>query len=157
MDMTRPLWKQPKRQPRSRGSRTIRNPIRVNRRRRRFITHPCRCPILGTTLNNNNKYCNNNRWHPLEVRRLKCARLRPAITNNSNNIITTTITTTIHNNNNTIHIITDRTIKTIIDSNNNNSNNLVVRYRRRLRCRRGSLRQRTALTHPTRVRILPST
>lgn len=158
-------------QPRSRGSRCTRNPIRVNRR---IITRPC--PIHGTL---------NNRWHPLGlVRLLKCVRLRPAITNSSSNnnntiIITTrtTITTSsssssshrscrqLNNNITTTTTTTsistttiDRRIKTIIDL-----EALSCRLRRRLNrrrsCRRGSRRPPMGPTRPTRVRTAcrPST
>lgn len=155
-------------QPRSRGSRCTRNPIRVNRR---IITRPC--PIHGTL---------NNRWHPLGlVRLLKCVRLRPAITNSSNTIITTTRTTIttsnsssssshrscrqLNNNNITTTTTTsistttiDRRIKTIIDL-----EALSCRLRRRLNrrrsCRRGSRRPPMDPTRPTRVRTAcrPST
>ena len=167
MRWTRLLSKRPPTQPRSRGSRSTRNPIRVNRR---IITRPC--PILATL---------NNRWHPLGlVRLLKCVPLRPAVTNNncsssSNN--NTTITTTrtaaatikcsssshrsclqlITNNTTTTTTTTittitiDRRITTITDLE-------VLDYRLRHRikrlpwCQHGLPRRRMDRTRPTQVR-----
>lgn len=168
---TRPLSKRPPRQPRSRGSRSTRNPIRVNRR---IITRPC--PILATL--------NNSRWHPLVglVRLLKCVPLRPAITNNncssSNNTTTTTTRTTTITSNNTTkcsssssnthrscpQLISNTTTTTTTITTTTTDRRITIitdlevwrcrlrhRLKRRPWCRRGSRRRRMGPTRPTRV------